>query len=120
MLGSDTTRSIQGVYETYGFLGMMFLLAVMTPIIEELVFRGVMLQAFRRHVSFGMATVVQALAFVLMHEEWRSMPFLFVFALLGGVLAKRSEGLLAPIAMHAFNNFGAGLAIVGATQFLNR
>jgi uncharacterized protein len=71
-------------------------------------------------VSFALATLVQSLAFVLMHEEWQSMPFLFVFALLAGWLAKRSEGLLAPMAMHAFNNFGAGLAIVGATQFLNR
>ena len=120
LLGSDTTRAIQGAHEAYGFLGMMLLLAVMTPIIEELVFRGAMLEAFRGHVSFALATVAQALAFVLMHEEWQSMPFLFVFALLAGLLAKRSEGLLAPIAMHAFNNFGAGLAIVGATTLLNR
>jgi len=120
LLGSDTTRSIQGAHEAYGFLGMMLLLAVMTPIIEELVFRGVMLEAFRRHVSFALATVAQATAFVLMHEEWQSMPFLFVFALLAGLLARKSGGLLAPIAMHAFNNFGAGLAIVGATSLLNR
>jgi CAAX protease family protein len=120
MLGSDTTRSIQGAHEAYGFLGMMLLLAVMTPIIEELVFRGVMLEAFRRHVSFALATLMQATAFVLMHEEWQSMPFLFVFALIAGLLARKSEGLLAPIAMHAFNNFGAGLAIVGATSLLNR
>jgi len=98
----------------------MLLLAVMTPIIEELVFRGVMLEAFRRHVSFALATLVQAAAFVLMHEEWQSMPFLFVFAILASLLARKSAGLLAPIAMHAFNNFGAGLAIVGATSLLNR
>jgi len=119
-LGSDTMRSIQGANEAYGLMGMLLLIGVLTPIIEEFVFRGVLLKAFRGQVSFVLATLVQALAFTLLHEEREVMIILFAFALILGWLVKRSEGLLAPIVMHCTNNLTAGLAIVGMTNMLNR
>ena len=118
--GSDTVRTIQGANEIYGLLGMLLLIGVLTPIIEEFIFRGVLLKAFRGQVPFVFATLVQALAFTLLHEERESMPFLFVFALVLGWLVKRSEGLLAPIVMHSVNNLTAGLAIVGLTNMMDR
>ncbi len=120
LLGSDTTRSMQGAREAYGLGVMLLLVAVAIPVVEELVFRGVMLGAFRNQVSFLFATIVQATAFTVVHEEWQSMPFLFVFALIAAWLAKRSEGLLAPMVMHGVNNLLAGLAVVGATEVMNR
>ena len=120
LLGSDTVRSIQGMNEVYGLAVMLLMVAVLTPIVEEFVFRGVLLGAFRGYVSFGFAAVMQALAFVFMHEEWGAMPFLFVFALMGAWLVKHSEGLLTPMVMHAVNNLTAAMAIVGATSMINR
>ena len=120
VLGSDTVRSIQGARDAYGIAGMLMLIAVLTPMIEELVFRGVMLEAFRGHVSYLLAAVAQSTAFVAMHEEWQSMPFLFVFAMAAAWLAKRSEGLLAPMVMHAVVNLTAGMAILGLTSVMNQ
>jgi membrane protease YdiL (CAAX protease family) len=120
VLGSDTTRAIQGAAEAYGLGFMLLLVAVVIPVVEELVFRGAMLGAFRAHVPFSFATIAQATAFTLVHEEWQSMPFLFVFALVAAWLAKASQGLLAPMVMHGTNNLLAGLAIVGLTKILNR
>jgi membrane protease YdiL (CAAX protease family) len=48
------------------------------------------------------------------------MPLLFVFGLTAGWLAKRSEGLLAPMAMHSAFNLTAALAVIGMTSVLNR
>jgi membrane protease YdiL (CAAX protease family) len=120
VLGSDTVRSIQGARDAYGLAGMLMLVAVLTPMIEELVFRGVMLEAFRGHVSYLLAAVAQSTAFVAMHEEWQSMPFLFAFAMVAAWLAKRSEGLLAPMVMHSVNNLTAALAILGLTSVMNQ
>jgi membrane protease YdiL (CAAX protease family) len=119
-LGSDTVRMIQGADEAYGLLGMLLLIGVLVPVVEEFVFRGVLLKAFRGQVSFLFATLVQATAFTLLHEEREMLVFLFAFALMLGWLVKRSEGLLAPIVMHCVNNVTAGLAIVGITAALNR
>jgi membrane protease YdiL (CAAX protease family) len=74
LLGSDTVRSIQGMNEAYGLVVMLLMVAVLTPVVEEMVFRGALLGAFRGYVSFGFAAIMQALAFVLMHEELGSMP----------------------------------------------
>jgi len=120
LLGSDTTRSIQGMHEAYGIAVMLLIVAVLTPVVEEVVFRGVLLGAFRGYVSFGFAAVMQSIAFVLMHEEWQAMPYLFAFAMVAAWLVKRGEGLLAPMVLHAVNNYGAAMLIVGATNILNR
>ena len=91
-----------------------------TPIVEEWIFRGVLLEAFRTRVSFWFAAVVQALVFVALHEEYQAMPFLFVFALVAAFLVRQSGGLLAALVMHGVNNAIAVLAIVGATNLINR
>jgi len=119
LLGSDTTRSIQGMHELYGLTVMLVVVAVLTPLAEEFIFRGALLQAFRGRVSFWFAALVQALAFVLMHEEWQSMPYLFVFALVCAWLARRSQGLLAPVVLHGVNNAIAALGVAGLTQAIN-
>jgi len=120
MLGSDTVRAMQGINEVYGLSVMLLVVAVATPIVEEFIFRGVLLEAFRARVSFWFAAVVQALVFIALHEEYQAMPFLFVFALVAAWLVRQSGGLLASMVMHAGNNAIAAMAIVGATNVLNR
>jgi hypothetical protein len=120
VLGSDTVRSMQGVHQMYGLAALLLAVAVAVPFLEELVFRGVLLEAFRGQVTFLFAAIIQALAFVLMHESWSDMPFLFAFALIAAWLVKRSEGLLAAMSLHTVNNLLAAMAIVGYTNFLNK
>jgi membrane protease YdiL (CAAX protease family) len=119
-LGSDTTRAIQGANELFGLGIALLLVAGITPIVEELVFRGVLLQSFRGKVSFWFSAVLTSLAFTLMHEEWKDMPFLFLFAMVAALLVRRSGGLLAPIVLHSVNNAIAVYVLVGVTTILNR
>jgi uncharacterized protein len=119
-LGSDTARAIQGLNEHFGLALALAFIAGVVPVVEELVFRGVLLQSFRGHVSFWFAASMQAAAFTLMHEEWLAMPFLMVFALVAAWLVRRSGGLLAGMVMHAVNNAYAVLMLVGVTNALNR
>lgn len=119
-LGTDTTRAMQGAHQSFGLAGMLLIVAVAVPFVEELVFRGVLLEAFRGQVTFVFATIVQATAFATIHESWTDMPSIFVFGLASAWLAKRSEGLLASMTMHAVFNLLAAIAIVGITSILNR
>ena len=119
-LGTDTTRAMQGAHQSFGLAGLLLIVAVAVPVVEELVFRGVMLEAFRGQVTFMFATILQAATFAAIHESWADMPFLFVFGLVAGWLVKRSEGLLAPIVMHSAFNVTAALTLVGVTSILNR
>lgn len=88
---------------------MVGLVVVAVPLVEELVFRGVLLDALRERVGAVGAVLVTAGLFGLMHVE----PSIVVATtLLGGVLGVlrlRSDSIWPPVALHAANN---GLAVV--------
>jgi membrane protease YdiL (CAAX protease family) len=100
------------VDEIYGAAAALFVLAVAAPVGEELVFRGLLLRAALRDVSFPLANVVQAALFAAVHFDLEAAPFLFLFGLTAGWLARRSGGLLAPLVMHAVLNFVAAVLVV--------
>ncbi|HEX4999803.1 MAG TPA: type II CAAX endopeptidase family protein, partial [Terriglobia bacterium] len=117
-LGTETVRSLQGLYSIYGALGLLACSALMVPVLEEFTFRGVFLRSVARHIPFWVAALLQAAIFVSLHEDTSAFPFLFTFALVASALARRSGGLLAPITMHAVNNAIASLAILKLTGVL--
>jgi uncharacterized protein len=103
-LGDLTTRAIQGVQSAYGTWAVLALIAILIPVIEEVMFRGVILQAMSRYISYGWAAVLQAALFAAMHEKTEGLPYVFVLGLLGAWLARRTGGLLAPMLLHGANN----------------
>ncbi|MBC7265944.1 MAG: CPBP family intramembrane metalloprotease [Coriobacteriia bacterium] len=74
------------------------------PLVEELVFRGVLLQGMASQFNASVAIVVQALIFAALHRSvWLFLPM----AVLGGALgwlAHKRGGLRAPVAVHAAYN----------------
>lgn len=90
----------------------MLLLALLVPIYEELVFRGLILGGLSRHLSFGWSNTWQALLFALLHYDPKHFVFYFVLGALAGWLVRRTRGLGASIALHAANNAVACAAIL--------
>jgi len=115
-LGTDTVRSLQGIKSVYGSIGLLVCAAVIVPIVEEFLFRGVMLRSVARHLKFWVSVLVQAVIFTAWHESPAAFPFLFVFAIVNSLLAQRSGGLLAPVALHSLNNVFAVIAILKLTD----
>jgi membrane protease YdiL (CAAX protease family) len=79
---------------------------VLAPIVEELLFRGILLRALLRRVQPGTAVLVSALIFALVHQvgDANTLPFLPALAGLGAVLAivaLRSGDLSTSIFIHA-------------------
>jgi membrane protease YdiL (CAAX protease family) len=91
-------------FAQYGALVTFLLVAVLVPVFEEWVFRGVLLAGFSRHLSFGWANVLQAVLFTLIHDDLSKSPFYFAFGLLAGWLVRRYRYLLPAIALHMLNN----------------
>ena len=97
--------------------GVMLLALVSTAVIpgvmEELVFRGVIMQPLR---IFGdkFAVVCSAVLFGLIHMSMHQVPMAFVAGLALGWAAIRCGGLWVPIIIHFWNN-----AAVVLLQFLS-
>ena len=107
-----TTGLMFTTLKTLGPVGLIAVTGLFVPVLEEIMFRGVVLGALARHIPFWAANGLQAIGFALMHEELKLAPFFIGFALLNGFLVQQSRGLLAAISMHACNNTLACLGIL--------
>ncbi|KRA44336.1 hypothetical protein ASD72_10030 [Pseudoxanthomonas sp. Root630] len=97
-------RLLQGGQSIYGPALTFLLIAVLGPIVEELVFRGMLLGGMARHISFGWSNVLQALLFAGIHNDMPRFFFYFAMGLLAGMLVRRTGSLVPAIVLHAINN----------------
>lgn len=88
------------------FLGLFFLLAIVAPLIEELLFRGLLYGYLRGRAGVVLSVIVSALVFAVLHVV---IPPLFVMGAILAVLAERNRSLWPSIALHATNN---GLIVI--------
>ena len=101
----NAKEEILAVMSQNGFVVTALLVAVVVPIYEEVVFRGVILGSVEKYVGFNGANVIQAILFALVHDDLSLFPFFFVFALVTGYWVKKSGGLLTGIFFHGIHNF---------------
>jgi len=90
---------------------LVLVVAVGAPLVEELVYRGLIQQALQSRINEILAVVVAAAFFAAIHFQPVEFPGLFLFGLVLGVLYQRTGRLGAPILAHvAFNAAGLYLA----------
>jgi uncharacterized protein len=81
--------------------------SVLNALLEEMIFRGVLLDALTSQIGAVWAVVVQAVAFGIGHGQGYppgslGMALAAVYGLMLGMLRQRSGGLLAPWIAHVF------------------
>ncbi|TAN01148.1 MAG: CPBP family intramembrane metalloprotease [Rhodanobacteraceae bacterium] len=100
-------------------VGLRVLLALLVvcvaPVVEELVFRGVLLSGLASRMRVGWAIVASALIFGCVHLPdfkfvWYPVPALILLGLALAWLRVRTRSLWPSITLHATNNFMAVLA----------
>lgn len=88
----------------YGLTGAFIKVAVIAPIVEELIFRGLILNGFRKNYNGFVAVFMSALLFSLFHLNPWQMPATFVLGLLLGWLMLRTNNIFVAIIGHSINN----------------
>jgi hypothetical protein len=78
--------------------------AVVTPVWEEVLFRGALLAGFRSRFGPVLSVVLTAVVFALVHGFPPTMPYLFVIGLSLGWVRLFHDNLWASVALHAANN----------------
>ena len=86
-----------------GLAGILLVGAVLTPIAEELLFRGVLFGALRRH-GMLLATLVSAVVFGLAHGITAVLFGAVVLGNVAAVLYERSRSIWPAVMVHAVNN----------------
>jgi membrane protease YdiL (CAAX protease family) len=93
----------------YGIAGAILKVVVIAPIVEELIFRGVIMHGLMRNYSRITAVLVSALLFALFHLNPWQFPATFILGLVLGILMVRTRNIILCILGHAINN---GLVLI--------
>jgi uncharacterized protein len=107
VLFSGAQSAYPRLYE--GFL--LFLLVIYAPLVEELIFRGFLLQRWGAKWGLRWGLVLSSGLFGALHVS--NPAGLTIFGLVMGLLYLRTRSLWVPIGFHALNN----LAAVGIEHF---
>lgn len=90
----------------------VLIIAVLVPIYEEVMFRGVILESAKRYIGFNWANLLQATLFAAVHGSLFLFPVFLAFGLITGVMARRSGGLLTGMLFHMFNNLLVSMVLM--------
>ncbi|MBQ8640282.1 MAG: CPBP family intramembrane metalloprotease [Lachnospiraceae bacterium] len=82
----------------------VLLVAVIPAFSEELVFRGIYYNGYRKH-GFWKAMLISGLFFGLLHMNWNQFSYGFILGLVLAVVMEATESIYAPMLFHFGINF---------------
>ena len=85
-------------------IGMLLLVGLLVPFIEEIIFRGLIFGWLRKHLRFAFAAPLMALLFAVAHQVWMLVPVLFFMGLVLAAVTERSGSLWPAIILHGTFN----------------
>jgi membrane protease YdiL (CAAX protease family) len=92
-------------------IGILVTVAVLAPVFEELLFRGVILPALRERLGPWLAILLSGVLFAAIHLDLRALVPLATLGCLLGYVAHRGGSLVPAILVHALWNSQAFLQI---------
>lgn len=84
-------------------VGNVVLAVLVAPVVEELVFRGVLYRSLRTRLPVGAAVALTTVAFTVGHASG-SVPGALLLGVVAAMAYERTRTLLAPVAVHAASN----------------
>jgi membrane protease YdiL (CAAX protease family) len=111
-LASDLAHVMRAIKEVFGWPVLMLLIAVASPLSEEVFFRAIALRSCQRYLPFFWANLLQATGFAAIHSGLPSIIHAFIFGIAAGYLRNKSNSLVPSISMHIANNFVAVCAFL--------
>jgi uncharacterized protein len=94
-------------------IGGFFAIAVAAPLVEELLFRGLLQNAFARRMPIWAAILLSSLFFAAVHLQPYAIPGLMSLSIAFGYLYHRTGSLRMNILLHMANNAAALLLTQG-------
>ena len=100
-----------------GSVGSIVMACVLAPVLEEMMFRGVILRSFLRQYSRWTAIVGSAVVFGIAHLNIYQFVVALVLGVFSGWLYERTRSLLPCIALHgSYNSVLMMMSLSGAGQ----
>lgn len=102
----------------YSFPVMFFAVAIMPMICEEVIFRGLVYQGYRRS-SVLLAILLSSFLFGIMHMNWNQFSYAFVLGILFCLINEAAGSFLPSMMMHLFINGRSIVLLYGVVGLLD-
>lgn len=100
-INSSELFSITEETTLFQYLLIFFLVSLLGPFVEEIIFRGVMLERLGAKYGYMKGVVISSLIFGILHVD---IAGAFIFGVVLSVVYLKSFSLLLPFIIHAVNN----------------
>ena len=100
----NTVATLSGDVLELPFFVMLFIIGIFGPFSEELVFRGVIYQGYKRSGTAFQAMLLSALLFALMHMNFNQAAYAFVIGLMVILLVEATGSIWSSILFHMIFN----------------
>lgn len=100
----DTAPITSEVYSIYTFLSLFIQVVIIAPIIEEIVFRGIIFNILKEHGT-RIAILITSLIFAAAHGNLISMIPVFFASVILIRITLYYDSIIPAIIIHGFNNF---------------
>lgn len=111
---AQSTERFNSIFPPLGpgnFVFMMLSLVLLGPVVEELLFRGLVFNALERAGSGWLSVIGSAVLFGLFHGEAVQVIYTSLMGLVAGLVYRRTRRLDLTIAIHIINNLlSAGIS----------
>lgn len=108
-LSPETVQNLSNAIMNNSIIIPLISIGILAPIMEEFIFRGMILNLFSKNMNIKLAILFQAIIFSLYHMNLVQMLPTFVLGLITGTIVYYSNSLTSGIIIHVVNNI---LAIV--------
>lgn len=115
---SEALESFQSQMEV-AWLPALVLIVFIAPLVEEVIFRGIMLEGLLKKYDYRVAVFISALLFAVMHFNWIQGVNTFVLGLVISYVYYLTRSVKVAIVVHFMNNFGAFFPQIRLTSSMN-
>ena len=97
---TDTQQIIEGG----GFLIQLLTAGIVAPIVEELIFRGLVYRRTKKMTGTIAAAILSAALFGVFHGNWVQAPYAFIIGIVAVCVYEKFKSIVAPIMLHMSAN----------------
>ncbi len=83
----------------------LFGTVILVPIVEEILFRGVLLDQISDKIPSVLAILISSIAFSFFHNDYVQMIYTFIMGMIFAITYLKVKNIFAPIIVHIIYNF---------------
>lgn len=96
----EYSKIIESIMTGQSFILEIIAIGIIVPILEEVIYRGLVFDKLRKNLPLSLALIIQALVFGLVHLNLVQGSYAFMLGLLMGIVLVRSQSIILSVAIH--------------------